>query len=140
MKDMMEGEEGEVTLPIPCYLIEHPKGTVLFDTGMHPELQQDPAKRIGRAARIFTFDYTAGEEVSARLEAIDRDPGKVTHIVNSHLHFDHAGGNALIPNATVVIQRREWQAGHDAETAAKVGFDLKDLELGHPVRQVAGEH
>ena len=140
MKDMMEGEEGEVTLPIPSYLIEHPKGTVLFDTGMHPELQQDPAARIGRAARIFKFDYKAGEEVSARLEAIERDPGKVTHIVNSHLHFDHAGGNALIPNATLVIQRREWEAGHDAETAAKVGFDLKDFDLGHPVRQVDGEH
>ena len=30
MKDMMEGEEGEVTLPIPSYLIEHPKGRVLL--------------------------------------------------------------------------------------------------------------
>jgi len=42
MKDMMEGEEGEVTLPIPSYLIEHPKGRVLFDSGMHPTCQDRP--------------------------------------------------------------------------------------------------
>jgi N-acyl homoserine lactone hydrolase len=31
---LMEGGEGRADLPIPAYLIEHPKGTVLFDTGM----------------------------------------------------------------------------------------------------------
>jgi glyoxylase-like metal-dependent hydrolase (beta-lactamase superfamily II) len=36
--------------------------------------------------------------VSTRLEAIDRDPGKIDLIINSHFHFDHVGGNALIPN------------------------------------------
>ena len=36
---------GEVTLPIPAYLIEHPKGTALFDTGMHPDCRTNPAAR-----------------------------------------------------------------------------------------------
>ncbi len=39
---LMEGGEGEARLPIPAYLIEHPKGTALFDTGMHPDCQRDP--------------------------------------------------------------------------------------------------
>src|SRR5690349_24746157 len=39
---LMEGGEGEVKLPIPAYLIEHPKGRALFDTGMHPACQHDP--------------------------------------------------------------------------------------------------
>jgi len=34
---MMVGFEGEITFPVPAYLIEHPKGRVLFDTGLHPE-------------------------------------------------------------------------------------------------------
>jgi glyoxylase-like metal-dependent hydrolase (beta-lactamase superfamily II) len=140
MKDMMEGEEGEVTLPIPSYLIEHPKGHVLYDSGMHPGCQSDPAARIGRAARIFQFHYAPGEEVSGRLQSIDRDPGKIDYIINSHLHFDHCGGNALLPNATMVVQRNEWAAARDPETAAKVGFDVKDFDTGQPVRQVDGEH
>ena len=33
---LMEGGEGRIGLPIPLFLIEHPKGTALFDTGLHP--------------------------------------------------------------------------------------------------------
>jgi N-acyl homoserine lactone hydrolase len=140
LKDMIEGEEGEVELPIPTYVIEHPKGTVLFDTGMHPDLQTDPAGRLGRTARLFKFHYSKGEEVSAKLESIDRNPAKITHVVNSHLHFDHAGGNHLIPNATLVLQKREYEAGMDDERAAQLGFDKRDIDLGHPVKVVDGEH
>src|SRR5215471_9729263 len=110
----MEGGDGRADLAIPAYLIEHPKGTALFDSGMHPDCQRDPRARAGeRIASLFSFDYHPGEEVSARLEAIGRDPGKIDLLINSHLHFDHVGGNATIPNATVVVQRKEWDAGHD---------------------------
>ena len=142
LKDMIEGEDGQVDLPIPSYLIEHPKGRALFDTGMHPQLRSDAAGRIGeRAARIFGFEhFGAQDDVKSKLESIDRDPGKVDFIVNSHLHFDHAGGNQFVPNATVVVQKREWQAAQDPETAAKVGFFKADFDHGHPVKQVEGEH
>jgi N-acyl homoserine lactone hydrolase len=66
----MEGGEGQVELPIP-YLIAHPRGTVVFDTGMHPDCQRDPARRVGsRIAGLFSFRYQPGEEISARLEAM----------------------------------------------------------------------
>ena len=138
---LMEGGEGRAELPIPAYLIEHPKGTVLFDTGMHPDCQHNPAARVGaRVAGLFSFDYRPGEEISARLEAIDRDPGKIDLIINSHFHFDHVGGNALIPNATMLVQRREWEAGMDPDTAARRGFNPRDFDLGHKLRLVDGEH
>lgn len=142
LKDMIEGEEGTVTLPIPSYLIEHPKGRVLFDTGMHPQCRSDPAGRLGeRVVRIFGFQhYGPDDDVKSRLESIDRDPGRIDFVVNSHLHFDHAGGNALVPNATLVVQRREWQAAQDPDVAAKVGIYKADVDHGHPVRQVDGEH
>src|SRR6266478_3221184 len=132
LKDMIEGEDGQVALPIPSYLIEHPKGRVLFDTGMHPDCQSDPAGRLGtRPAELFRFNYRAGEEVSARLAAFDRDAASIDLIVNSHFHFDHVGGNALVPNATMVVQRREWEAGMDPDIAARRGFDRRDFDLGH---------
>jgi glyoxylase-like metal-dependent hydrolase (beta-lactamase superfamily II) len=138
---LMEGGEGEVRLPIPAYLIEHPKGTALFDTGMHPDCQRDPVARVGeRIKGLFRFDYAPGEEISRRLEAIGRDPARIDLVVNSHLHFDHVGGNALIPNATVIVQRREWAAGMDPELAARRGFNRRDFDLGHKLLQVEGEH
>ena len=142
LKDLIEGEDGAVTLPIPSYLIEHPKGRVLFDSGMHPQCRHDAAARLGaRVARLFDFaQYGPADDVKSRLESIGRDPARIDYLVNSHLHFDHAGGNGLIPNATLVVQRREWQAAQDAATAAKVGIYRADIDHGHPVREVDGEH
>ncbi len=139
--NLMEGGEGEVKLPVPSYLVEHPKGRLLFDTGIHPDCQTDPEARAGtRIAQLFKFDFRPGDEVSARLEAIDRDPAAIDLVVNSHLHFDHVGGNALIPNATVIVQKREWEAGMDPEIAALRGFNRRDFDLGHKVKTVEGEH
>ena len=138
---LMEGGEGRIRLPIPAYLIEHPKGTALFDTGMHPDCQHDPAGRVGaRTAALFEFDFHPGEEVGARLEAIDRDPAKIDLVINSHFHFDHVGGNALIPNATMLVQRREWEAGMCPDIAALHGYNRRDFDLGHKRLLIDGEH
>ena len=138
---LMEGGEGRIRLPIPAYLIEHPKGTALFDTGMHPDCQHDPAARLGaRLTDLFEFDYQPGEEISARLMALGRDPARIDLIINSHFHFDHVGGNAQIPNATLLVQRREWDAGMDPDSAARRGFNPRDFDLGHKLRLVDGEH
>src|SRR5436305_6311719 len=138
---LMEGGEGDIIVPIPVFLIEHPKGRALFDTGLHPDCRHDPEGRLGqRLAQLFRIGFAPGEEVSARLEAIDRDPAKIDLVINSHFHFDHVGGNALIPNATMLVQRREWDAGMDPEMAAKRGFNPRDFDLGHKLRLVDGEH
>jgi N-acyl homoserine lactone hydrolase len=138
---LMAGGEGEITVPVPVFLIEHPKGRALFDTGLHPDCQHDAAARLGaRLAGLFRIGFLPGEEISTRLEAIGRDPGKIDLLINSHLHFDHVGGNALIPNATMLVQRREWEAGMDPDGAARRGFDRHDFDLGHALRLLDGEH
>ena len=138
---LMEGGEGRARLPIPAYLIEHPKGRVLFDAGMHADCQHDPAGRLGeRLMSLFQFDYRPGEEVGARLRALGRDPARIDILINSHLHFDHVGGNAQIPNATMLVQRAEWEAGMDPDIAAKRGFDRRDFDLGHKLMLLDGEY
>lgn len=140
MSGFLAGEEGRLRVPIPCFLIEHPRGTVLFDSGMHPAAQSDPAGRLGLAARVFDVEFQPGEEVAARLAALDVDAGRVRYLVNSHLHFDHTGGNATIPNAQLVVQRSEWQAGHDADLIRRNFYDPKDYDTGHDVLRIDGEH
>src|SRR5438552_2013931 len=108
---------------------------------MHPDLQTDPMTRLGPVVGpLFAVEFTPGEEIGARLAAVDIDPATVTHLVNSHLHFDHTGGNAQIPNARVVVQRREWEAGADPDLAARLAFDRRDYDLGHQVQLLDGEH
>jgi len=132
---LMEGGEGDITVPIPVFLIEHPNGRALFDTRLHPDCQNDPAGRLGR---VVPDRLSAREEVSARLEAIDRDQStsSSTRISTSTM----SAGNALIPNATMLVQRREWDAGMDPETAARRGFNPRDFDLGHKLRLVDGAH
>jgi glyoxylase-like metal-dependent hydrolase (beta-lactamase superfamily II) len=138
---LMEGGEGEITLPVPVFLIEHPKGTAVFDTGLHPDCQHDAAARLGpRLTSLFRIGFKPGEEVSGRLEAIGRDPAKIDLIISSHFHFDHCGGNALVPNATMVVQKKEWDAGMDSKAAVRHGYNPRDFDLGHKVRLVDGEH
>ena len=138
---LMEGAEGDITAPVPVFLIEHPKGSALFDTGLHPDCQHDPAGRLGkRLADAFRIGFAPGEEINARLEAIGRDPAKIDLLINSHFHFDHVGGNALIPNATLLVQRREWDAGMGPDATARFGFNPRDFDLGHKLRLIDGEH
>jgi glyoxylase-like metal-dependent hydrolase (beta-lactamase superfamily II) len=136
----LAGEPGRLRVPIPCFLIDHPKGRVLFDSGMHPQAQTDPVARLGLAARLFDVHFHPGEDVAGRLAALDVDAGGIRYLVNSHLHFDHTGGNATIPNAQLVVQRREWEAGGDADMVRRNFYDPKDYDTGQDVLQVDGEH
>jgi N-acyl homoserine lactone hydrolase len=136
----LEGEPGRLRVPIPSFLVDHPGGLVLFDSGMHPDAGHDPDARLGLAAKVFDVHLSAAETVDARLAALGIDVARVRWLVNSHLHFDHTGGNACVPNARLVVQRREWEAGHDADLIRTNYYDPKDYDLGHDVLRVDGEH
>jgi glyoxylase-like metal-dependent hydrolase (beta-lactamase superfamily II) len=138
--NFLEGAHGSIRVPVPCFLVDHPKGKVLFDTGMHVDTQHDPHGRLGYIADHYTVEFRPGEEVGARLRALGIDPAEIRWLVQSHLHFDHCGGNAQIPNATVVVQKREWEAGSDADMRQRMAYDARDFDLGHDVRVVDGEH
>lgn len=138
---MLLGEPGKIRFPVPTYLIEHPKGRVLFDTGLHPDVQHDLAGRVGaNLAKMFHVEFRPGEEIKARLENLHIDVNSINYIINSHLHWDHTGGNELIPNARVVIQKKEWEAGHLPEMIQSNGFNPIDYNHGHQIFQIDGEH
>lgn len=137
---IITGGDGTCVLPIASWLIDHPDGLVLFDTGMHIDLQTS-FDRIGEGtASRFTPDFSEGEELTARLEARDIRPADIDHMVFSHLHFDHAGGTAEIPDARIVIQEAEWSAGRDPENIERGIYNPADFDLGHDVQTVTGEH
>jgi len=137
---LLEGETGSLTVPVPAYLIDHPKGRALFDAGLHVGTQTEADQRLGRLAPFHTVRFKPGEEVAARLTALGCAPDRIDFIINSHLHFDHCGGNEQLPNATLLIQRREWEAAHDADLIERVYYDPHDYDHGHRVRTIDGEH
>jgi glyoxylase-like metal-dependent hydrolase (beta-lactamase superfamily II) len=138
-KGIMAKQPGRLRLPIPSYLIVHPKGTAVFDTGLHRELQKN-SDRLGPLSNMFDVFFRPGEELAARVRAHDVDPARVDFMINSHLHFDHVGGNADLPNAKLVVQRLEWEAAANPELIRKNGYNRADFDLGHKLQLVDGEH
>jgi len=137
---MLQGEAGKIRIPVPSYLIRHPKGLVLYDTGLHKSMQTNANARLGVLAPMFEVHFEANEDVAARLAALDVAVDDITYLVNSHLHFDHCGGNDAIPNAPVVVQKIELEAAKRPEIAHTIGLFEQDWNYGHDFILVDGEY
>lgn len=132
----IEGETGDyVKGPVPSYLIEHPKGRALFDTGMGVRYRRTLADAL--PPDKFGLQYFEGMEIATRLKAIDVDPASINWVINSHLHNDHCGGNASLPNATMIVQSKELAAAQAREEAGL--YEALDYETGQPVKAIDGE-
>jgi N-acyl homoserine lactone hydrolase len=127
----------QIRFPIPAYVIETAQERILVDTGLHPAAVDDPARRYGRSDALGLFQLELDERIS---EQIDVDT--ITKVVLTHLHFDHAGGLALLPpSVPIVVQRREWEAGHDAAAVDKNFYLPADYAAaGQQATLVDGDH
>lgn len=115
---------GEVTyVPYYFYAIEHPRGWVLVDCGAHPDLAHDPAARLGEQAAFS--DVVMSEEAGVA-EQLTRKLGvtadAVTDVVLTHLHYDHCGGLAQLPRATVHVQRAEMEFASDPPVYQRAAY------------------
>ncbi len=102
-----------VPLPLQCFLIDHRDGLVLFDTGIDPAIMTDKGyikQAIGRflLPRIFRFHVTETDRIDHVLTDAGIVAGDIQKAVISHLHFDHVGGIAQIPQADLLVSAEEW--------------------------------
>ncbi|MGH7603932.1 MAG: MBL fold metallo-hydrolase [Gemmatimonadaceae bacterium] len=129
-KRISSDERNRIQLGMRCLLIEHPSGLILIDTGAGN-------KENPKFKDIYGLE-NEGEGGATMLEdglkEIGVTPGDVALVINSHLHFDHAGGNTrtgrngsvevTFPNATYIIRRGELDyALHPNERTAASYFD-----------------
>lgn len=106
------GAEKNVKIPIPVYVIRHPQeGLILFDSGLglnfKRQLEGWWVHRFFQ--RFLPYELGPGETAAEQLAQEGIDPKEVRTIVVSHLHYDHAGGIADFPNATIVVSEDEWR-------------------------------
>ena len=97
-----------IELGLNCLLIQTPDNKILVDTGIGEKLKER-FKDIYRVERDFSL-----------IEVLHRrgiEPEDIDKVINTHLHFDHCGGNTVkkggksvptFPNAQYIIQRQEW--------------------------------
>jgi glyoxylase-like metal-dependent hydrolase (beta-lactamase superfamily II) len=112
-----QGEEdpgSPARVPVPAYLVETDTERILIDTGLHPGAAEDVAAHYD-SEQLGNFDLEQEESIADQV-----DLASLTRVVLTHLHFDHAGGLSLVPEGIpVVLQRAEWEAGHDRAAVAR---------------------
>jgi N-acyl homoserine lactone hydrolase len=119
-----------IELPVSCFLLRHPQGNVLFDTGCHPSVPENPARWQGME-KFMTPIMPPGENVLAGLEAIGFSADDVDVVVCSHLHPDHCGCNALFKRASILVHAREIEAARKPN-AVPMGYLASEWDFGAP--------
>jgi len=134
-------DQPRLRVPTPVFLIDHPEGLVLVDSGFHPDAVREPDARIGFPAKVVGFEQEEGEDVASRLQTGGVELGEIRYLVNTHLHFDHAGGNSLIPrSATMVVHWREWAAVCSPHDIVRNFYCALDYADPRPRLEVEGDH
>jgi glyoxylase-like metal-dependent hydrolase (beta-lactamase superfamily II) len=122
-------ERNRIQLGMRCLLIEHESGLVLIDTGA--------GNKENEKFHVIYGVENRGRDGATQLEdglrELGMTPEDVSVVINSHLHFDHAGGNTTrtpsgktvptFPNARYVVQAGEYEfATHTNERTAASYF------------------
>ncbi len=123
-----------ITLAMRCLLVEHPDGLVLIDTALG---NKEDAKFLA----IYGVENQGLEGATQLEDALASAgflPRDVRWVINTHLHFDHAGGNTTLdpeleddprrhvrmsfPNATYVVQRGELSFARSANERTRASY------------------
>jgi N-acyl homoserine lactone hydrolase len=93
-------------MAVPCFLIVHPRGTLLFDTGLGD-------KWVGRRpfeTKMGSSSLIVFETLSSQMDAIGYTPDRINYLALSHMHFDHTGNANEFAGSIWLVQKIE----HDA--------------------------
>ena len=108
-----------------AYLVRRGDLTVLVDTGMG-----------GDSAFLDKLYAARRTDLSTPLAAVGASVADIDAVVNSHLHFDHCGGNRLFPGMPIYVQARERQAARTARYTVESWVEPE----GVTIREVDGDH
>jgi N-acyl homoserine lactone hydrolase len=147
----LKGGFEPITIPIPYFLVRHPRGDVLFDGGLPLDACRDPVAYLGaELVAAMRPEVSERNHVHAQLQSIDVDPAAIRYVVQSHLHFDHVGALGQFPDATFLVHRDElayaaapdWFAdGYNARSLDHPGvrWETFDLDESDPELDLYGD-
>jgi len=125
-----------IEMPVSSMLLRHPQGNVLFDTGCHPSVPDNPAHWQGME-KFMTPIMPPGDNVLTGLTCVGLTPDDIDVVVCSHLHPDHCGCNAFFKRATVMVHEKEIVAARKPD-AVPMGYLATEWDFG-AFDQLTGE-
>jgi N-acyl homoserine lactone hydrolase len=115
----------DVNFVTPCYLIVHPKGTLMWDVGQIPD-KDIPDDGTEVVQQKF---LKATRRLGPQLAALGFKPKDITYLAMSHYHVDHTANANLFAGSTWIVQQAEYDAMFSAaEVGIRVPDTYKDLK------------
>jgi glyoxylase-like metal-dependent hydrolase (beta-lactamase superfamily II) len=115
--------ENRILLGLNCLLVRGAAFTLLIDTGLG---DKEDARFLAH------FPIERERDLFGGLAALGVAPEAVTHVVNTHLHFDHCGGNTRLdaagqalpsfPRARYLVQRGEWEQAVHPDALSRASY------------------
>jgi N-acyl homoserine lactone hydrolase len=104
---LTRSQVGSTDFSDACYLVVHPRGTMLWDVGIIPDDQIGPG---GVEVAAANGTNVAGKTLRSQLAGVGYGPRDITYLAISHGHADHVANANEYATATVLIQRAEWDS------------------------------
>jgi glyoxylase-like metal-dependent hydrolase (beta-lactamase superfamily II) len=117
-------ELAETELAVPCYLIVHPKGTLMWDVGVIPDSAfKDDGEPVTQGPSTVT------RTLKSQLAEIGYSPSDITYLAHSHYHGDHIANSNEFAESTWLVRKVERDAMFAAKPPALVDpKDYSDLK------------
>lgn len=94
---------------VTCLLVETNKGPVLVDTGLGTRDYRSPTRSMGFFLQLMRSPRDVSETACRQVQRFGYQPEDVRHIIQTHLHLDHAGGLPDFPQAQVHVLKAEYE-------------------------------
>jgi N-acyl homoserine lactone hydrolase len=93
----------QVTVPVGFFLVRHPKGNFLFDTGNNDKIISDPSY-WGPFIKGLTPERGPDVAIDTQLKKIGVSPDDIKYVAVGHMHLDHGGNVCKFPKAIFLVQ------------------------------------
>ena len=124
-----------IWLPVFSFLIEHPKGLILFDTGWHremsPEGVYDKRAQVKSLGSWFLYQINQGriakgEAIDEQLAKLGYKPSDLDYVLLSHLDCDHANGLRLVSDAKhILVSKAEMEGTKRMSPQIRIMFQKR---------------
>ncbi|GAW93543.1 N-acyl homoserine lactonase family protein [Calderihabitans maritimus] len=98
-----------VNVPVYSALINTDDGVVLVDTGLNPDGLTNPERAWGSRAKVVRPILTEEDDIRNRLGQLGFSINDVKFVINTHLHWDHTGGNRFFKDCPIIVQKAEYR-------------------------------
>jgi N-acyl homoserine lactone hydrolase len=134
---IQNGSSGKIEIPVGFFLIQHPKGYVLFDCGNNDKIITQP-DYWGPFVAALDPGRSPDVAIDAQLAKIGVKPSDIKYLVLGHFHVDHAGNIGKFLDSTLVYQRDEivnafWPAPGYATFFITDDFGMLRNKVGGPM-------